>query len=338
MNDGPRESQFLADLLYSNGSEWHPLPSWAHFFVTLGDRIASYIPQNGPLVVVLSLPTRAYAAALAGAGVVLSRAQSTDAHANAESHFKMLCELVSKEPNIPVDYIENVKGKLKKTGARLQGVEIRDGVPTLVVLTGTESKGGLTSFINERSASKVQLARKASLVGRSRSLQQQTFLIDILGSASISNFLFRTRLDCAIVGTAHQLKIEIMETPLGIRTTDGKLIKGHFQDILRVRRFLTDSQHYRSDVFPIAQEGCLPSIVQNQTNTVIFDGANGFLKWRDECRGLPWLVLLDRTELHFAEAVEAVKIEDMNRVSDAKSLRFPVIPPGIEITTFEVAA
>ncbi len=337
-NARPRDRELLDGLLYLHGAEWRPLPPWARFFLDLGAQIASYSPKSGPLVVALSLPARAYAAALAASGIVLTRAHLPDDQADTSAHFRMLCHLASQEPNIPVEYIENVKGRLKRTCAELQGVEIRNGVPTLKVLIGTERQGQTTSFIGERIAFKVQLARKSGALGRSRTMKELAFTKRALGDANLADFVFRTQLDCAILGTCSQLNHEITEASFAFRATNGKLEEGHLQDILRACRFLTDSQHFRSEIIPVAHEGRPRAPLTSTPNTVIFDGSIGFLRWRDDWRGVPWLVLLDRTETHFAEAVEAVKSEDMSRVADAKGLQIPPIPPGIEITTFEVAS
>lgn len=327
----------LDGLLYLHGAEWRPLPPWAGFFIDLGAQITSYSPKSGPLVVALSLPARAYAAALAAAGIVLSRAQSPDGLAGASAHFQMLYHLASQESNTPVDYIQNIKGRLKRTCGELQGVVIRDGAPILKVLIGTERQGQTTSFINERIAFKVQLARRSGAIGHSHTMKELAFAERALGDTDLADFVFRTQLDCTILGTASQLEHEITEAPLAFRATNEKLDEGHLQDILRACRFLTNSQHFRSEIIPVAHEGRPRTLLTSTPSTVIFDGAIGFLRWRDDWRGLPWLVLLDRIETHFTEAVEAVKSEDMSRVSDAKSLQIPPIPPGIEITTFEVA-
>lgn len=102
-NARPRDRELLDGLLYLHGAEWHPLPPWARFFLDLGAQIASYSPKSGPLVVALSLPARAYAAALAASGIVLTRAHLPDDQADTSAHFRMLCHLASQEPNIPVE-------------------------------------------------------------------------------------------------------------------------------------------------------------------------------------------------------------------------------------------
>jgi hypothetical protein len=59
----------LPDLSYRDGSSWRPLSEWMNFFLQVGRLLVEvHVPDNR-LVVGITVPTRAYAAVLAGAGV-----------------------------------------------------------------------------------------------------------------------------------------------------------------------------------------------------------------------------------------------------------------------------
>ena len=60
---------------------------------------------------------------------------------------------------------------------------------------------------------------------------------------------------------------------------------------------------------------------------VVFDGAGGFLKWRDKWAHCNWIVILDRTEPRFTEAVQVVNEKYLSRIAEG-NVRLPgPLPP-----------
>ena len=109
------------------------------------------------------------------------------------------------------------------------------------------------------------------------------------------------------------------------------------QDILRVRRFMADGQAYRMNIFRIDNrkplrppDGALP-------HAVIFDGAGGFLKWRDYWRNCHWIVVIDRTEPMAREAAGVLNRDYIENRIDGKTLDgIPAAPVGIELLSYSV--
>ncbi len=67
----------------------------------------------------------------------------------------------------------------------------------------------------------------------------------------------------------------------------------------------------------------------------IFDGAVSFLKWRDYWRKSNWIVLLDKTESRFQEAVDLLNQEYIEkRIGESLNENMFSLPEGIEIIAF----
>jgi hypothetical protein len=107
---------------------------------------------------------------------------------------------------------------------------------------------------------------------------------------------------------------------------------GTLQDILKIRRFAGEGHTYRSEVMAVAAEA-LPEITSPYTT--LFDGALSFLKWREAWRQTHWIVVLDRTEPHFAEAVNILNQEYVSDRLDAEVPILPRLPDGMDVLLFK---
>src|SRR4051794_27947599 len=83
----------LGQVLYRARSGWAPLPEWARFLLDVGARAAGSRPAEGRLVVALSLPARAFAAALASASAVVTAFRDSPPASDAAEHFDYLSSL-----------------------------------------------------------------------------------------------------------------------------------------------------------------------------------------------------------------------------------------------------
>ena len=69
-------------------------------------------------------------------------------------------------------------------------------------------------------------------------------------------------------------------------------------------------------------------------NIIIFDGANSFLKSRDDWLESHAIILLDRTENHFQEAIDTLNQDYINRSNDFLLKQFS-LPFGVEIVAYK---
>jgi hypothetical protein len=158
------------------------------------------------------------------------------------------------------------------------------------------------------------------------------FTTSIVGQGSIANFESESTMTCLIVGATSVLSIELTEQKF--LTDTG--VEGTLSDLLRIKRLLTPGSPYRSNIFatnsrrpPRYSDDLVPTLV-------IFDGAQGFLKWRDNFPSSHWLVLLDSTSPNFESGRNELNNRYLQRSEIEPSLdSFPVPPDGVEMIVFQ---
>ncbi|ACZ43539.1 hypothetical protein Tter_2651 [Thermobaculum terrenum ATCC BAA-798] len=301
------------------------MPEWAQFFLELGQEIACYEVRDRVPVVAVSLPARSYAAMFAAVGVVRSRAR-INTIADNEEYFEQLWALAGKGDRIPVEY--------REAGKRIQGYltgRSQDGeVRRLHIDLGKEGVRKITPQI----ASRIVLKEKIGKQGRGKA-NRNPALSAVLDLPDLTDFLGRARLDCIIVAQKNEIR---PESGLRIRPYQSANIEVEVNDILRVKEWLVDWGAYRTHIVSerLRDNGRVPQESLRHAPVVIFDGAKGFIQRRGEFTGLPWLILLDRTERGYRDAAQEVDALDSTRVGDAEKLRIPHIPQGVELVAFEV--
>lgn len=311
-----------------------PLPNWGTFFIELGRRVAECETGSNRLVVALAIPTRAYAAALTAFGVVVTRA--TLSHSQIEDtnkYFERLCNLPQ---GTPVTFFN----KDRKFKAFYEGVDKISGQRRLRIRVESRKKGGLSYLVPLEEAHKIKIRTTPirnlpkQQKGR-RIFTRSKFIEDVLG-AEIANTCLNESLDFIIIGKKNSLIKELTKTSFYGNPFFKN--RGVLQDVLRVRRFFsTDNPAYRSEVFsvtarkrPRLSDGIIPFVT-------IFDGASSFIKWRDDWRSSHWIILLDRTEIHFQEAVDIVNQDYTSRVDEEEIPNLPSLPPGVELVNYQEA-
>ncbi|GAA6616840.1 hypothetical protein [Scytonema sp. NUACC26] len=319
-----------------NYGEWASLPPWGTCFINIGHWVAQADSRENRLVIALAIPIRNYAAALAALGVVLARANISTSKIDSNSHFEKLCRLPK---GTPVNY--QINGKRYK-GIYL-GVNKDYGEPRLRIQRENKSSGGLTDFIRQEECHNVAIASTQHInlpkkqTGRPIFVQNE-FLNAVISEAELLQFTTETRLECAVIGRVNTLRQEIKEVPFACSSSKSEFKTGCLNDVLRVRNFcISEGQAYRSEVLPAlgnnppqTTNGLIPHVT-------IFDGATGFLKWRDNWRNSHWIVLLERTEPHFQEAVIEINNEYGNRFDGEEIQNIPCIPPGVELVVYQEA-
>ncbi|MBC7341777.1 MAG: hypothetical protein H5U02_04925 [Clostridia bacterium] len=326
---------FKAELFYEWNGELLPLPEWCGFFFRLGSIAAAARDPGKRLVVALSVPTRAYAACFVAAGTVIARAPLPVRDLpEPDEHFDRLCRL---KIGTPLVYR---KGNRKFKGIFAGVTALNNGETRIKVQIANKEGGNLTELLNKEMSLAVSIATIDDIklpkkqAGR-KIVRRKSFLDSILGKVDSCGFTVTSRMECAILGPVGVLRREVTETRLSIRGPGG-FARGTLQDILRVRRFLSEGKAFRTEIYPASRN--MPPRLEKGSDpcVVIFDGAAGFLKWRDNWRISNWIVLLDRTGPNFREAVEIVNQEFIkNRIGNCPELDIPPVPRGIEIIVYE---
>ncbi|MBE9209450.1 hypothetical protein IQ244_23720 [Nostoc sp. LEGE 06077] len=310
-----------------------PLPNWAIFFINLGDWVAQAEILKNRLVVGLAIPTRNYAAALAALGVVKARVIVPTERIDSNRYFEQLCKLPKGTSVVFYDCNRRYKGIY-------QGIDETDGERRLRIQRENKSSGGLTNLVSVKQSHNVAIAQKPNIsLPKKQSgryiITPNDFLDGVIGKAHTSEFTTKTRLDCAVIGRINTLKSEILEIPFASFSLPSKSKIGSLQDILRVRKFLSEGQAYRSEILsssgsdtPKTKDGLVPHVT-------IFDGATGFIKWRDDWRNSHWIILLERTEPHFKEAVDIIDTDYINRQNWEEIPNIIPAPSGVEMVVYQ---
>lgn len=85
------------------------------------------------------------------------------------------------------------------------------------------------------------------------------------------------------------LRKEAQSTEFAARSSNGAFVEGTLQEVLRVREFSSANQSYRSQVFSVNNRKLPGTAGRMKPAFAVFDGATGFLKWREKFRNSDWI-------------------------------------------------
>lgn len=321
-------------LHFEDSGEWYSLPEWAEYFISVGKHLAADPESDSRTVTAIVVPTRAFGAAFVSLGMVISDAAARD-RASEAAHFEKLFDL---PPGTPVIYRE--RGKTFR-GVLQEPNEYR-GELCIRVQVHSKAGGGLTYLVDESRAMQVQPARHSGKLPKKQGGENlrfaNAFVDRLLGDADPVQLGLRSKLVCALVGRTNTLEHEIRKTPLAIHVNGHRHADGVLQDVLRVNRFVTGKQSHRTALVPIGARAPSGEILSNVEMGVVFDGALGFLKWGAMWDSRHQVIILDRTEAYFDDAISAINARfSQNRVEGETALPECEAPPGGEVLTFRQA-
>lgn len=311
---------------------WISLPNWGEFLIKLGYQVAQQPNKHERLIVGIAVPTRAYGAALTSLGIVLGRSTSSD-KVTVEEHFQSLC-------NMPKDTPITFQKNAKIYKGILLGCEKLHGEHGIWIKLETSSKEWkpfkdtiyIKKALNEDLDKPLVLRNRQS--GKNIRFAHD-FIVSLVGQNNLQSFFNGTNFDCAILGYTNILRNEILNTELSI-LENFKHNVGKLQDILRVRKFMGAGQPYHTNVFRM--DGKKPPRRSDTPPYVtIFDGAAGFLKWRDNWRSSHWIAIFDRTEPNFDLAIDLFNQEYIKNHTNNTSLEIDYLPTNCELMAYKEA-
>lgn len=322
------------NLHFEDSGNWYSLPEWAEYFIKIGEELASADQSESRIVTAIAVPTRAFAAAFVSLGMVISEAAARD-HSSESAHFEKLFGLPSGTPVIfrpkPGKTLKGILQEPEKVGKRYLRVQVH-----------SRAGGGLTYILGESQALQVQPAGHSGKLPKKQGGENarfaNEFVDSLLGEADPVQLGLRSKLVCALVGKKNTLEHEIRQTPLAIHVNGHRRADGQLQDVLRVNRFVTGQQSYRSALVPVGGGSPSDNVAGNVEIGVVFDGAPGFLKWGQMWQGRHQVVILDRTEPYFDDAISAINTRfSQNRTDGEVALPGSDTPPGGEVLAFREA-
>ena len=326
------KSSIYSDLYFKDEGDWHNISEWARYFIAVGEELAFAPRDDNRIITTMILPTRAFACAFIGLGIVL--ADETRQSQNTCEHFE---KLFDSPVDTPVVYCHETGKRYK---GRLRHPKDFNNELFVGVQIQNMDGGRLTEYIAESDAWRVQLADHAGKLpkkqgGRNVQVADQ-FISSFLGSADhAAEFSLRSKLACVLVGRKNILENEICRTPAMIGAKMNQSVEGKMQDILRVRSFASPNFQYRSTLLSIGPRPPATELLKNVEIATIFDGASGFLKWGSMWRRCHQVIVLDRSEPYLDDAVQEIKEKfSQDQSGGETSLPDCEPPPGVEVFAF----
>lgn len=326
------EQAVRGDWLYEQRGTWQCLPDWCNAYIAFGQCVGQGNTCQGKrLIIGVAAPTRAYAAVFISLGVMLSRAPLPIDKPEADDHFLKLCDLPS---GTAVTYQDS---STVKNGIFECYTEERGQFYLVIRLNKNHERvkvpPQLASRVRVSGKEKIELPEHQ----KGRPLPDEIPLLRAcLDRANVADYCLQSRLDCMLVGNKKALEKEI-HLPLAISSSKNDLNQGTFQDVLRVRQLVGGGQGYRSSIRSEREPKLIPD-GSNMPFVTIFDGAAGFLKWRDKWRNSHWIVMLDETETQFEDAVNAFNHEYLDSHADTTPSLPDLLSPVSVMAYEEVTA
>ena len=319
----------LADRLsYVSGESASPLPDWARDLIQVGENVSARAGATKPVMAVLSLPVRAFAAVLTSTGAIVHRVTDPQRVLSVDDHFH---RVASKSAGTAVTV---TRGTRLLMGLFL-GTEDRDGTSYLLVRLTGEGGGNETIWVHRAQCHRVQLRPEPYELTDRRASKKASrptrFLIDCLDELPASTLVKRARTDCVLRGHVSVLETELRDHQFQVNA--GRV--GTLAQILRPKRFVPQGTPHRSIILPLGDS--LPSIDSPDPPVLVFDGALSFLKGSKHVPAYNSIIILDRTEPRYNDAVDGILAllrTRGNRCEPPDALA--TIPRGLELLLIEV--
>ncbi len=331
---------YCADLFYLGREAYQPLPSWGHFFISLGADIYETIDPNRRLVIGIAVPSRAYAAVLIALGMIANGSGT----GNGAAHVDRLSNLAIDTPLFlfkeQADGMHRAKGLYK--GCSLKNI---GGTEVFYIKVQLDRAGHAHREFPLTMWPSIQVAAfpvESMPAGErwSKVTVENPFATLAVGSRQAKDLAMRSRLECVILGQANALSRETVDTPFAVRDQDGLFVEGRLQDLVRAHRFSSGMEAFRSDVLPTDNPDMDKAAGSLAPPLAILDGSAAYLKWRHMFRGTNRVVVLDRADRGFEAAVHTLNDEytlerdvTLERDGDADP-GFEAVPPGIDVMAF----
>ena len=293
----PRVTDLADRLRYIDGEKARPLPDWARYLIRLGESVGAQAGDAESVMAVASIPVRTFAAVLTSTGVIVRRALDPGHGLSLDEHFRRVS---SKKIGTAVTV---TRGKLRYTGV-FQGTEHRDGTSYLRVQLTGEGGGNETHSVPLHLADRVQLGSEPYELRNRRASQRASdpspFLIDCLEEMPATKFVQRARTDCVLRGHLSLLESELRDQLFEVNV--GRA--GSLSQILRPKPIVPPGAPHRSIILKLRQS--FTPIDPPEPPVLVFDGALSFLRHNGNIPSHSSIVLLDRSEARYDDAVDGV--------------------------------
>lgn len=324
-------------LCHKYSDKWYAVPKWVEHFISIGEELAlEGFESSSRIITAIIVPARAYCAALIGFGMIIGDTIIRD-RPSKEAHFNKLLGL---EPGTPVVYHE--ADKKIRNGVICHPEKINgDYFIRFQISEPSQKGGGIFILIGQEKAFQLHPSTCPVILPKRRIVREKIlhneFVSKLLPGCDLINFDIQSKFVCAIVGKKNLLEQEIVNTPFAVNINN-HFTEGILQDVLKVNDFAKGAQSHRSTLIPTGLRR-QPSInmVEKVETSVVFDGADAFLRWGSMWPNRHLVIILDRTELCFNDAIHSINSAfSQNRIDVERSVPFSGIAPlpGTELLAF----
>ena len=322
----------LAPIGELRGGMWTPLPGWARFLIEIGRSAVRAASRDRLLTVALALPTRRFAACLVASGGVVSAYEGADA-VSLRAHFTRVAAA-------PINTPLRLTSRSRVFRGRLKGVRSGPTEPLIGVQVEDARSGGLIRWIPQSRCRDVELAGEEAEFelpqhAKGQALPQMSgFLRTVLAPLDARDYFLSGEIDCAITGSVRTLMAEAQENMLAARHEGATSVAGgNLNDILQVRQLSTAP--HTALVPATARRSPRPQRIE--PILLVHDGATGYLRSGRQTSTPVMVVVLDRTEPRFDEAVAQLDQDYVRRTED-QALNLDLgVPPGVEVLSFRMS-
>lgn len=315
----------LTRLGYWEDGRVNAIPAWARYMIRLGAAVASSPTSERRVVVGLSVPTRAFAAAFCALGVAAAVYDDPERDGSS-AHFEWLTSLPA---GTPVRYRQ---GTHLHTG-QLLGKEIRESAEYVAI----ECKS--VKYLRPASSClDIQpLEQGETFVRRRQLAANPEFVRAVLPDVNPLTHASYSNVDCLVVGVKDSLHTEVCEEVFTAQVAPERVVSGVLNDVLRCDAFeLNANDHDRTRVVSAFSDGDVAQALSPPV--VIFDGPAAFLRLRSRWRSSHWIVAIDRTSASAVMAADAFNQEYAMSIRDCRLAGLPNQPAGVELTSYEARA
>jgi hypothetical protein len=163
-------------------------------------------------------------------------------------------------------------------------------------------------------------------------------LAAVADEALVATLLTRSQTDCVLVGSAAAVaKVELTTAEFAIRDGAREYTIGTLQDLLRARTYLKRGTAYRAHVLSAGSRHIPAFASRLEPLAALFDGGLAYVKWAEFWKRTHRILVLDRTDRRFEDAVRLVNQEYVERRIDRTlDCPLPNPPRGVDLMVFEV--
>lgn len=304
-----------------------PLPKWARYLAWASAKLAAL--DEKPITLGITLPTRAYAAAISAAAYALRREQIDPL---VPSDLDAQIENLRQVPvNTPVKYF----GGGKVWDGRFLGINEVDGTEMIVVETAPKK---MIRKLPLDFAPSVRPTGDSELPGvlRSKSLEVPSALKALLPKDMALAYATSSRTDCIVVGIRSLFYEDLSHRVLCQGPAANNAEYWCFEDLVRAQDSVSSKKRAFRTLSVASSPGPTPEERDIDPGLVIFDGGPAYLRWRHCWDQAHHVVLIDRSMPSAEEAGGELSLEFLERIGD------PVadggdVPRSLEVVQFERA-